>query len=140
MKDIKESSYLQEDIRCTSSDRAICPICGKKTYTIKDGYRDRTYIDRDTGEYLTISVRKWYCSQCNKYFTELPDFLVPYKRYMKKEIEAVVKHYIQHAKVSCHFFTIVSIKQQYVWVTQFLNKLIKLSFSPPTYQIVGASM
>jgi hypothetical protein len=140
MKDTKESSYLQEDISCIPSDRVICPICGKPNDTIKDGNRDRTYIDRDTGEYCTISVKKWYCKKCKKYFTELPKFLMPYKRYMKKEVEAVIKNYITNAKVSYLFCSVVSLKQQYIWVAQFLKKILKLSFSPQMTQDIGVFM
>lgn len=140
MKDNKESSYLQEENRCTLRDRAICPFCGKTIHTIKNGFRDRTYIDKDSGECLSIAVQKWFCTKCNKYFTELPNFLVPYKRYMKKEIENVVKNFLKHDKVSYLFCTVVSVKQQYVWVNQFLINLMKLSFPPPTLKYVGVSM
>jgi hypothetical protein len=35
-------------------------------------------------------IRRLLCSVCNKIHNELPDLLVPYKRYESKSIEAVV--------------------------------------------------
>ena len=73
-----------------SGEQNPCPICGGLLKVI--GSRRRRYID-GLGERKVLMIRRLRCSICNKIHHELPDLLVPYKRYESKSIEAVVSGY-----------------------------------------------
>jgi hypothetical protein len=53
------------------------------------GRRNRKCIN-ETGEKIVLSIRRLRCQQCRKIHHELPDILIPYKRYDCNSIEAVI--------------------------------------------------
>lgn len=53
------------------------------------GSRHRVYID-GTGEKTTLVIRRLRCLHCGQIHHELPDILVPYKRYGSESIEAAI--------------------------------------------------
>ena len=70
-----------------SMEQVFCPCCGGKLIVI--GSRKRKYI-KGSGENCSLVIRRLRCQQCNRIHHELPDILVPYKRYDSESIEAVV--------------------------------------------------
>ncbi len=50
------------------------------------GSRKRKYI-KITGEQVTLILRRLKCQPCKRIHHELPDILVPYKRYSSESIE-----------------------------------------------------
>ncbi|NLA27795.1 MAG: hypothetical protein GX878_10425 [Firmicutes bacterium] len=70
-----------------SGEQHYCPCCGSLLKAI--GSRRRGYI-KDTGEHVTLMIRRLGCKSCKKVHHELPDILVPYKRYCSQSIEAVI--------------------------------------------------
>lgn len=70
-----------------SAEQNPCPCCSSKLEII--GSRRRKYINV-LGEIITLVIRRLRCTQCNRVHHELPDILVPYKRYCSECIEAVV--------------------------------------------------
>ncbi|KGT37745.1 hypothetical protein P421_13520 [Heyndrickxia coagulans P38] len=69
------------------------PCCGKHMKVI--GTRDRKAIDR-SGKKHIYNIRRLRCEQCGKIHHELPEFLVPYKRYKAKCIEMVLTNPSNH--------------------------------------------
>ncbi|WP_240697229.1 DUF6431 domain-containing protein [Sporolactobacillus sp. THM19-2] len=61
-----------------------CPCCGEKLNVI--GSRRRNYRER-SGEKKVLVIRRLRCTDCQKIHHELPDFLVPYKRYQADCLE-----------------------------------------------------
>ena len=53
------------------------------------GSRKRKYIN-GIGEKIILAIRRLRCSHCAKVHHELPDILIPYKRYGSESIEVVV--------------------------------------------------
>lgn len=53
------------------------------------GSRPRKFLNEDSSQ-VTIIIRRLRCLGCNKIHHELPNILVPYKRYKSECIEAVV--------------------------------------------------
>ncbi len=51
--------------------------------------RKRVLIN-SSGERLVLVVRRLKCTRCGRVHHELPDILVPYKRYSSESIEAVI--------------------------------------------------
>ena len=68
-------------------EQVLCPCCGGDLFGI--GSRKRKYI-KGSGESCFLVIRRLRCRQCNRIHHELPDILVPYKRYDSQSIEAVV--------------------------------------------------
>lgn len=70
-----------------SKEQSQCPCCGGELEVI--GSRPRKYIN-DTGEKIALIIRRMKCVKCRKIHHELPDILVPYKRYGRESLEAVL--------------------------------------------------
>jgi len=71
-----------------SLENSICPICsGSKLAVI--GSRKRKVLDGN-GETLLV-IRRLQCKNCNRIHHELPDMIVPYKRYSSEEIESIIE-------------------------------------------------
>lgn len=60
------------------------------------GTRDRKVID-STGVSRVYNIRRLRCSNCRRIHHELPDFLVPYKRYGSECIEMVLTNPDHHS-------------------------------------------
>ena len=70
-----------------SAEVVPCPCCGKLLFVI--GSRHRVWY-QSSGERAKLIIRRLCCKSCGKIHHELPDFLVPYKRYDAESIEGVV--------------------------------------------------
>lgn len=79
-----DSSY-----RVKSLENSICPICNSSNLSVI-GSRKRKYFSSD-GNQNTLIIRRLRCRQCKHIHHELPDILVPYKRYDSKSIESALE-------------------------------------------------
>lgn len=70
-----------------SKEQRLCPCCDGDLKII--GSRPRKYI-KDTGEKIILIIRRMRCKKCHKLHHELPDILVPYKRYEREVVETVL--------------------------------------------------
>ena len=70
-----------------SYESSTCPIC--REHLIVRETRQRVCWLRDEAREILI-IRRLYCEKCNSIHHELPDCLVPYKRYSAEVIEGVV--------------------------------------------------
>jgi len=70
-------------------EQITCPHCQSELFPYDR--RNRKYRDED-GDWKTLVIRRLRCSnaRCRRIHAELPDFLVPYKRYKVGSIEAVL--------------------------------------------------
>ncbi|WP_275591438.1 DUF6431 domain-containing protein [Neobacillus cucumis] len=73
--------------------RIPSPCCGKSMSVI--GTRDRKSKER-SGETKVYNIRRLKCDNCGRIHHELPDFLVPYKRYDSESIEMVLSNPSNH--------------------------------------------
>ena len=97
----------QDKLRVKSEEKSICPICLNEALKVI-GSRNRSALN-SKGENLIIVIRRLRCSTCKKIHHELPNILVPYKRYLSSCIEAVVEG--QGDKISCENSSIYRIKR-----------------------------
>jgi hypothetical protein len=67
-----------------SAELSCCPVCFEALEII--GSRERTWRKRD-GEKNILIIRRLRCTRYKTIHHELPDFLVPYKRYDAESIE-----------------------------------------------------
>nr|WP_282433239.1 DUF6431 domain-containing protein [Dehalobacter restrictus] len=65
-----------------------CPCCGSDLKKVI-GSRKRQYLTT-SGDTKILIIRRLRCSNCSRIHHELPDLLVPYKRYASAEIEQVL--------------------------------------------------
>ena len=70
-----------------SMEQIPCPCCSGVLKVI--GSRKRKSVS-DSGNIKILVVRRLRCIVCNRIHHELPDILVPYKRYDRKSIETVL--------------------------------------------------
>lgn len=70
-----------------SAEKVPCPCCQGALGCI--GSRRRTRIQA-SGEVSCLIIRRLHCGDCKRVHHELPDILVPYKRYDADSIERVV--------------------------------------------------
>jgi hypothetical protein len=73
--------------------RISSPCCGKSMSVI--GTRNRKCKER-SGEVRVYDIRRLVCDNCGRIHHELPDFLVPYKRYDRECIETVLSNPTTH--------------------------------------------
>ena len=74
-------------MRSTEQIPNLCPCCGGRLEV--RGSKRRKSIN-SAGEELTLGIRVLKCLDCKRIHHELPDSLVPYKRYDRESIEAVI--------------------------------------------------
>lgn len=72
-----------------SAEKNCCPCCGNTLNVY--GSRKRRVIN-EKGVKQILVIRRLKCKGCGKIHHELPDLLVPYKRYASQWIEAVITH------------------------------------------------
>lgn len=98
-------------VRCT--EEVLSPCCGEKLKYI--GTRARKYRN-SLGEQTTLRIRRLQCT-CGKIHHELPDLLVPYKRYEASCIEQVVSKPTGAGAIALDDSTI------YRWKAWFLSRI-----------------
>ena len=69
------------------AEQVPCPCCGGKLGII--GSRRRVSIDTDSNKKIYI-IRRLGCTCCGRTHSELPDFIIPYKRHLSSTIETVI--------------------------------------------------
>lgn len=70
-----------------SMEQIPCPCCGERLNVI--GSRRRKYLT-SLSQPKVLVIRRLRCCHCSRIHHELPDVLVPYKRYASEAIEPVV--------------------------------------------------
>lgn len=82
-------------VRC--AEAVPCPCCGERLAVI--GSRQRKVVS-ECGDSRLLIIRRLRCSQCRKIHHELPDCVVPYKRYESECIEQVVSESVEPPSVA----------------------------------------
>lgn len=79
---LKKNYYYIE-----TKESNACPDCNEKM-KVRDS-RKRTILD-ECGEKYIFSLRRFQCSTCKSIHLELPDCIIPRKRYSRNAINIVV--------------------------------------------------
>ena len=108
-----------------SKETAICPICHDELEVI--GSRKRGVIEYE-GSKKTLMIRRLYCKECNRIHHELPDIIVPYKRYTAEAIEKMLSCSCSDTEdYCCETSTIVRLKAWFFALRDyFQNALVSL--------------
>jgi hypothetical protein len=100
-----------------SEEENACPICAGILKVI--GIRERK--SRNINEDIEILViRRLRCKTCNKIHHELPDILIPYKRYCADTIEAV----INKGEICCELSTERRIKLWWATILLYFENIL----------------
>lgn len=83
----KIQNYTQKNYYVVeSAEKTICPDC--KGEVIRKGNKKRKVLLED-GTPQIFSLKRFYCSKCDKIHTEIPDCIIPYKHYSQETINRV---------------------------------------------------
>ena len=94
-----------------------CPLCQMLLFV--RGTRKRVFYKSEE-EKITLIIRRLYCENCKRIHHELPDCIVPYKRYGAEVIENIVNG--KGAEAPCPEGTVKRIRGWWkAVVTYFLN-------------------
>lgn len=114
----------------TGTETISCPIC--QGTLKKYDRRIRKAIGMD-GKQNKYSLRRLRCLKCKRMHLELPNFLVPHKRYEIRVIEAVIKK--KEVLVPYEERTIKKIRKWYILIKKHLegiwNYCVKCGFASP---------
>jgi hypothetical protein len=93
-----------------SFDNLLCPICQNKLSPF--GTRVRKFINSESKKVIIIIRRlRCTCSHCRKIHHELPDNLIPYKRYEATVVEKCIDAETANDNPACEISTIYRIKK-----------------------------
>ena len=108
-----------------SSEIIPCPCCDGLLRGI--GSRERICKHSD-GSSMVLIIRRKRCGSCNKIHHELPNLLVPYKRYGAESIESVVGE-LEPSHVAADESTLYRWRQWYKdWSPYALSALRSIGF------------
>ena len=96
-----------------------CPICGGDLSAF--GRRLRKVIDSG-GATLRLIIRRLRCGGCGKIHHELPDMVVPYKRYCAETVEAIITG--ETAAIVCEEGTIRRIRAWWMACRLYFESVI----------------
>lgn len=82
-KYLKRYTYKHE-FTIDSRDRKVCPLCCGSLFV--RGSRRRKVKEVD-GKVAIYRLKRFKCKKCGKMHTEIPDCIIPYKRYSAEVIE-----------------------------------------------------
>ncbi|QNU66246.1 hypothetical protein EHE19_015370 [Ruminiclostridium herbifermentans] len=100
-----------------------CPSCGYGLRVV--GSRKRKYINKD-GDKITLVIRRLKCSNCKRIHHELPDILIPYKRYESCNIENVLTD-LKNSTVAAEESTFYRWKKWYEYLSiRILNYFVSI--------------
>lgn len=78
-------SPVPEEFFVRGAEQIHCPCCSGQLKVV--GSRRRKYVN-SAGDTVVLVIRRLRCCDCRRIHHELPDILVPYRRYDSKSIEA----------------------------------------------------
>jgi Domain of unknown function (DUF6431) len=83
-----EQVYIDQEKYKDCARPKGCPWCGGQGCLIGHGIYQRKAIDEQR-TYL-IRVKRWFCKNCHRTQSILPNFLLPYRQYLVRVIQGVV--------------------------------------------------
>ena len=107
---------IENQYRVRSEEESICPVCGCIDLKVI-GSRKRGALKGD-GDGLVLIIRRLRCKACRKIHHELPDILIPYKRYTSEVIEDILDDTAPLA--GCETSSILRIKAWFSAMSEYI--------------------
>lgn len=102
-------------VRCT--ELVPCPCCGNDLKVIGSRKRKSKVSGEET---RILIIRRLRCQDCSKIHHELPDCLVPYKRYASTSIEQVLSEVQSHSDLAADEVTLYRLKKWFHGILPYL--------------------
>lgn len=83
-----EQGYIAQAKHLDCPRPGDCTLCRAKDSLIGHGYYERKALDE--GQVYFIQVKRWWCKVCHGTTSILPNFLLPYRQYLVRVIQAAV--------------------------------------------------
>lgn len=99
-----------------SEEESICPLCLSPGLKVI-GSRKRKALNCNS-EKQTIVIRRLRCPKCKRIHHELPDILIPYKRYLSECIESIIEG--REDEVCCENSSIYRIKEWFKYIMEYI--------------------
>jgi hypothetical protein len=128
-----------------SEEESVCPVCGGGLAVI--GSRKRKVIAEDGGKVQVLIIRRLRCRECRSVHHELPDTVIPYKRYGAQIIENILEG--RTSAVICEESTIRRIKAWWASMRLYFENIlaslrekygVEFSARPTPREIVRAAV
>lgn len=117
--------YLKWFFYIRSNETVPCPFCEKRLKVI--GSRKRGVIEY-SGEKRILVIRRLKCLGCGRIHHELPDIIIPYKRYGSETVECIVS-LTDENDYPCELSTAKRLKIWFYLLRKYFNNtLISLTF------------
>ena len=118
-----QSKYSSDFLYVKSHETNVCPFCGGALKV--EGSRRRSYLAYD-GTKKELMIRRLRCTNCNHIHHELPDILVPYKRYDSETIENIISVNEEHKDdYPCELSTAVRIKLWFYFLKCYFESTLE---------------
>ena len=83
-----EQVYIDQDKYKECACPVECPWCGGQNCLTGHGSYQRKA--KDEQRVYWIRVKRWFCKNCHRTLSILPNFLFPYRQYLVRVIQGVV--------------------------------------------------
>jgi len=100
-----------------SLEISCCPVCEGDLTVI--GSRRRKYINQKATRPITLVIRRMRCTHCGRIHHELPDILLPYKRYASSVVEKCISN--RSDSFPCEEITLRRWKCWFFFLEQYLE-------------------
>lgn len=100
--------------------RPLCPACGGELFVRGTCIRKAINSEGNTEFYR---LRVLQCRGCHKTHRELPNFLVPYKRYDREAIIKILSN--NNGEVQCENSTIFRIRKWWEWFLPYARRILE---------------
>lgn len=110
-----------------------CPFCGKRMCVA--GSRKRI-VRLSDGRIIYLIIRRLYCDRCDRMHHELPDLVVPYKRYSSDAVEKLLSSRTSPVSVGCETSTVLRLRVWFSLLRSYFESAlesIKLIFKNDTW-------
>ncbi len=106
-----------------SRESQQCPICGSELSV--SGSRKRGILE-ESGEKKALRIRRLWCDRCKRIHHELPDIVVPYKRYGTEAIENILADKPEHSNACpCELSTAKRIKLWFFLLQEYYESTLE---------------
>lgn len=102
-----------------SSEKSHCPCCDGPLRVI--GSRKRKVIQPD-GSVRILIIRRLYCDHCRRVHHELPDSIVPYRRYSSTTVESVLSHNEKPESYPCENSTAFRMRRWFLLLHDYFEQ------------------
>ncbi len=89
-----KQTYIDQAKHKESARPPGCLLCGGNGCLIGHGYYRRKAKGADQAYFIWI--KRWFCKNCHRTLSMIPNFLLPYRHYLVQVVQAVVATFYEN--------------------------------------------